>query len=199
VPDVGAAIEALLQAAPEVRHVVLWGLCDAASIALMCAGRRPAVSGLVLANPWVRDAASLATVTVKQYYRGRLLQMQFWRKLLSGRLDWTASLRSLIATVCAMFARSAGAQESANFRLRMARGLAMFDGPVLLLLSGDDLTAREFVEYTSKAPEWAGLLESERVRTVHLPTADHTFSRRAWKARVEEETVSWIDGRLCAP
>jgi exosortase A-associated hydrolase 1/exosortase A-associated hydrolase 2 len=198
-PDVAAAIEALLQAAPEVRRVVLWGLCDAASTALMCAARLPAVSGLVLANPWVRDAASLATVTVKQYYRGRLLQMEFWRKLLSGRFDWAGSLRSLVAAVRAMFARSASAQEPGNFRLRMARGLATFRGPVLLLLSGDDLTAREFVEYTSNAPEWAGLLASERVRTVHLPTADHTFSRRAWKARVEEETVSWIDGRLCAP
>jgi exosortase A-associated hydrolase 1 len=198
VPDVGCAIEALLQAAPEVRQVVLWGLCDAASIALMCAARQPAVTGLVLANPWVRDAASLATVTVKQYYRGRLLRMEFWRKLLSGRLDWAGSLRSLIATVRAMFARPAGAKESDDFRLSMARGLAMFEGPVLLLLSGDDLTAREFTEYTSNAPEWAGLLEAERIRTVHLPQADHTFSRRAWKARVEEETVSWIDGRLCA-
>jgi hypothetical protein len=125
--------------------------------------------------------------------------VDFWRKLLSGRLDWIASLRSFGTTLLAMFARPAsGAEVSGNFRLSMARGLATFRGPVLLLLSGDDLTAREFIEYTSSAPEWAGLLQAERVRTVHLPKADHTFSRRAWKSLVEEETASWIAGRLRA-
>jgi hypothetical protein len=94
---------------------------------------------------------------------------------------------------------AASAAGAGGFQARMARGLAGFQGPVLLLLSGDDLTAREFTEYTAQAPEWAGLLKAERVRTVHLPQADHTFSRRAWKARVEQETISWIDSRLRAP
>jgi exosortase A-associated hydrolase 1/exosortase A-associated hydrolase 2 len=200
VPDVVAAIDALLQAAPEVQQIVLWGLCDAASIALMSAAQRRAVTGLVLANPWVRDASSLANATVKQYYRGRLLQGEFWRKLLSGRVDWLASLRSLGANLVAMVGPTASrAADACDFRARMARGLASFQGPVLLLLSGDDLTAREFTDYTSKAPEWGGLLKAERVRTVQLPQADHTFSRRAWKSRVEEETISWIDGQLRAP
>jgi exosortase A-associated hydrolase 1/exosortase A-associated hydrolase 2 len=200
VPDVLAVIDALRRAAPEVKQVVLWGLCDAASIALMSAGQRRAVTGLVLANPWVRDATSLANATVKQYYRGRVLQAEFWRKLLSGRIDWMASLRSLGANLRAMFGPTAASVAGAGgFQARMARGLAGFQGPVLLLLSSDDLTAREFTEYTAKAPEWAGLLKAERVRTVHLPQADHTFSRRAWKARVEQETISWIDGRLRAP
>jgi exosortase A-associated hydrolase 1/exosortase A-associated hydrolase 2 len=200
VPDVLVAIDALLRAAPEVKQVVLWGLCDAASIALMSAAQRRAVTGLVLANPWVRDATSLANATVKQYYRGRVLQGEFWRKLLSGRIDWLASLRSLGANLLAMFGPTAASAAGAGgFQARMARGLAGFQGPVLLLLSGDDLTAREFTEYTAQAPEWAGLLKAERVRTVHLPQADHTFSRRAWKARVEQETISWIDSRLRAP
>jgi exosortase A-associated hydrolase 1 len=198
-PDVGAAIDALLQTAPEVQQVVLWGLCDAASIALMCAARHRAVTGLVLANPWVRDSTSLAAATVKQYYRDRLLHAEFWRKVLSGRFNWISSLRSLGANLLAMFGRSPGERsERGNFREDMARGMRRFRGPILLLLSGDDLTAREFIEYASNAPEWAGLLDAERVRTVHLPKADHTFSRRAWKTRVEEETVSWIDGRLRA-
>jgi exosortase A-associated hydrolase 1/exosortase A-associated hydrolase 2 len=196
VPDVGAAIDALLQAAQEVREVVLWGLCDAASIALMCAERQRKVIGLVLANPWVRDAATLATATVKQYYRGRLLQVDFWRKLMSGRFDFVSSLRSVGANLLAMFGRPAAGDAQPDFRANMARGLSRFEGPILLLLSGDDLTAREFIEYTSNAPEWAGLLNAERVQTVHLSKADHTFSRRAWKAQVEEETVSWINRRL---
>jgi exosortase A-associated hydrolase 1/exosortase A-associated hydrolase 2 len=199
-PDVVAAIDALLRAAPGVKQIVLWGLCDAASIALMSAAQRRVVAGLVLANPWVRDATSLANATVKQYYRGRVLQGEFWRKLLSGRIDWMASLRSLGANLRAMFGPTAASAAGAGgFQARMARGLTGFHGPVLLLLSGDDLTAREFTEYTAKAPEWAGLLKAERVRTVNLPQADHTFSRRAWKARVEQETISWIDGRLRAP
>ena len=171
VPDVGAAVDALLQATPEVRQVVLWGLCDAASIALICAARQSAVTGLVLANPWVRDATTLATATVKQYYRARLLQVGFWRKLLSGRVDWVSSLRSLGANLLAMFGRpAAGAAGPEDFRVNMVRGLSKFQGPILVLLSGDDLTAREFIEYTSNAPEWAGLLKADQ--STNRPSAN---------------------------
>ncbi|MCK7493609.1 MAG: hydrolase 1, exosortase A system-associated [Comamonadaceae bacterium] len=73
-PDIGAAVDALLQRAPGVRRVVLWGLCDGASAALLYLHERrdPRVRGVCLLNPWVRSEASLARTHVKHYYTRRL-------------------------------------------------------------------------------------------------------------------------------
>ncbi len=46
---------------------------------------------------------------------------------------------------------------------RMAEGLARFDGPVLLIISGNDFTAREFDEAAKASPRWRSLLASPRV------------------------------------
>ena len=72
-PDIAAAIAALQSQQPQVRRVVLWGLCDGASAALLYLHERPdpRVQGLVLLNPWVRSEASLARTHVKHYYRQR--------------------------------------------------------------------------------------------------------------------------------
>ena len=51
------------------------------------------VAGIVAANPWARSAATLAATQLKHYYVARLLQPEFWRKLLRGGLRWTDSWR----------------------------------------------------------------------------------------------------------
>src|SRR5262249_34163772 len=53
--DIAAAIDEFSRRVPALRRVALWGLCDAASAALMYAFRDSRVSGLVLLNPWVRQ------------------------------------------------------------------------------------------------------------------------------------------------
>lgn len=194
-PDLHAAINALLRYAPHAQGVILWGLCDAASLALMHGSAHPAVLGVALANPWVRSEATLAAVTVKHYYGSRLLQKDLWYKVLSGRFDFRESLRSLWSNVAQASASRRGQRSGdapLDFQIRMARGLAAFSGPVLLMLSGDDLTAREFVEYTATAPAWAGLLQAARVSHAAIPNADHTFSLRSWRGEVEQQTCAWI-------
>ena len=56
VPDIAAAIVAFKAACPTVQRIVLWGLCDAASAALLYwkATRDARVAGMVLLNPWIR-------------------------------------------------------------------------------------------------------------------------------------------------
>ena len=201
-PDMQAAIDALLRSAVHIRRVVLWGLCDAASLILMHGASHSKVVGVALANPWVRNATTIAGVTLKHYYRGRLLQKELWRKMLRGGFDWRASIRSFGGTVAQALSarwhrhRPAAAPE---FQTLMARGLAAFDGPVLLLLSGDDLTAREFAEYAATAPGWRGLLDADRVHRVDLPGVDHTFSRHDWQTQAEEYTRVWIRGMQGRP
>src|SRR5450830_838138 len=66
---IAAAIDALQHSLPAIKQVVLWGLCDGASAALLYCHEThdPRVSGLCLLNPWVRSETSLARTQVKHY------------------------------------------------------------------------------------------------------------------------------------
>jgi exosortase A-associated hydrolase 1 len=99
--DIGRAIDCLMTQVPGLEDVVLWGLCDGASAAVFhgCGDRR--VGGLVLLNPWVRTDAGLAQATLKHYYRQRLADPQFWKKIASGRFDLRAALASFIGLLSA--------------------------------------------------------------------------------------------------
>ncbi|HCZ15176.1 MAG TPA: hydrolase 1, exosortase A system-associated [Candidatus Accumulibacter sp.] len=195
--DIGAAIDAFLRACPAVQRIVLWGLCDAASAALLYvqATADPRVAGLALLNPWVRSEASLAQTHIKHYYGQRLLQGEFWRKLLSGRMQVLKAISGLLGD--ALAARRSAARGKAHaaraFQDRMAEGWQQFPGQLLLVLSGQDYTAKEFLEFAAGDPGWSGLLEAARLRRVDLADADHTFSSRALRTQVEEATLNWLD------
>ncbi|MFN3302184.1 MAG: hydrolase 1, exosortase A system-associated [Roseateles sp.] len=197
--DIAAAIDALLAARPALKRVVLWGLCDAASAALLYldARRDPRVAGLALANPWVRSAATLAQTHVKHYYTRRLREKAFWLKLLRGGVGLTA-LRTLAGNL--RLARSAGRPRSdtRSFQDRMASGLRGFDGPVLLVMSGDDYTAREFADWAATSPAWQGLLERDTLLRHDLPTADHTFSDLADQDAQARLCLDWLKTRCLA-
>ena len=193
--DLSVAIDALLTACPTLRRVVVWGLCDAASAALMFATRDPRVAAIVAANPWVRSDASLAAATVKHYYGARLLQAEFWTKLLRGRFDWHASLTSVLANLkgaAALRQERQAAVGDNRFQTAMARGLAGFDGHLLLILSGNDLTAQEFVQYTESDAAWQGVLADAKVARIDIDDADHTFSQRVWSVAAERATLEWL-------
>jgi exosortase A-associated hydrolase 1 len=115
--DIGAALDAFQLACPSLRRIVLWGLCDAASAALLYvqATRDPRVAGLVLLNPWVRSETSLAQTQIKHYYRQRLLQGDFWWKLLSGRMEVLKSVRGLVRTAWVAHRQKSGRQAAGTF------------------------------------------------------------------------------------
>lgn len=201
--DVAAAIDAWQRERPQLRRVVLWGLCDAASAALLYVHRRrdPRVAGLCLANPWVRTEASLARAQVKHYYLGRLRQPAFWRKLLSGRVGLSA-LRELLGKLAlargsdpatGQGAAGPAAKDTRHYTEQMADGLRGFAGPVLLMLSGDDVVAKEFLDRCRDGgPAWQGLLSRPGLRRADLAAADHTFSTADWRAQVERLTADFV-------
>lgn len=189
--DIACAVDTLCQQQPQVRRVVLWGLCDGASASLLYLHTRrdPRVAGLVLLNPWVRSAATLARTQVKHYYGQRLRDPAFWRKLLSGGValgaltGWWRNLRA---------ARQPAAAAPQSFQQRMAAAWQAFAGEILLVLSGRDYTAREFQEAVASDPAWAGALQRPGV-TVHTAAeADHTFSRITDRQALELVTSGWL-------
>jgi exosortase A-associated hydrolase 1 len=199
--DLRAAIDQFIATVPGMDEVVVWGLCDAASAALFYGAGDPRVCGLVLLNPWVRTSGGHAKATLKHYYLERLLQPALWRKIMAGRFDYRAALRSFAgllgaavgsARPAAAQAGAAAADTGAPLPDRMLAGLANFKGKVLLILSGRDLTAQEFSGLAKASGQWQGLLGATRVTRRALDEADHTFSRRVWRDQVSAWTGDWI-------
>jgi exosortase A-associated hydrolase 1 len=193
--DIAAAMEELLRRRPGLRRVVLWGLCDGASAALLYLQRTrdPRIGGLVLLNPWVRTPQSLARATLRHYYLQRLQQAGFWRKLFGGSVGgaalrgWWQNLQTARQRV-----RRARGSEGLPFAARMAEGWLGFKGPVLLLLSGDDVTAHEFADHAASDPHWRGALAMPGVRRVDLAGADHTFANPQTGPQVLAQTLDWL-------
>lgn len=193
--DIRGAVDFLFARMSTLREVALWGLCDAASAVAMYARADARVSGLVLVNPWVRSEAGLARAYLRHYYWRRLLDASFWRKLLRGRFQWAESWRSLVGLVATSRAPSvAGAAVSASvpFTERMHSGIERFPGRILLLLSGDDITAQEFADLVQRSPAWRRLMKAPRVTRRELPLANHTFARREWRDQVAQWTIEWV-------
>lgn len=193
-PDLAAALQTLRAQVPQVQRVVVWGLCDAATAALMNATALPALAGIVALNPWVRHADTQASTEVKQYYARRLFDAAFWRKLLAGQVNVVQALREVAAKVARMLrARVAPkSAEPADFRERLAAGALAFGGAQLYVLAGRDHVAAEFGEYCARHPRLPALWQRPGVDRVELPEADHTFSSAALRAAVEDATLAWL-------
>ena len=202
--DIAAAIEALQQNIPHVKKVTLWGLCDAASAILMyCdATHDQRIEGLCLLNPWVRSEASLARTQVKHYYVQRVMQKEFWVKLLRGGV----AIKALAGLIRNIHIALRGASRSIQpgsasirttavqkpFQQRMATALTNFAGSLLLLLSEEDYTAKEFLEYAGADATWRNALNHPALRRHEILCADHTFSGNIAREEVENLTIHWL-------
>lgn len=208
--DIRAAVDALCREVPELGGVTLWGLCDGASAALLYVGetRDTRVRGLALLNPWVRTEASAARTQVRHYYLQRLMQADFWRKLLRGGVGVSAvaglwsSVRRLGASSAPETTEggaAAAARDPGGYRRRMAAAWRSFDGPILLALSGRDFTAREFEDALTGDPDWSGAAAQAGVHRIDLPGSDHTVSDAAGAQRLAEATLDWLAAHRAAP
>jgi exosortase A-associated hydrolase 1 len=193
--DIEAGITALMQQCPQLKNVVLWGLCDAASAILLYLNKPdPRVSGVALLNPWVRQQHSHAEVMLKHYYVKRLLSRQFWQKLFGGGVALKHSIKGLWQTLqqrranhpAASISPQANAQ---NYVQLMLHGWQNFIGKVLIITSGNDLTAQEFLQLCTNDSAWAQCLA--KAQHSHISAANHTFSGQLWREQVEQATLQW--------
>jgi exosortase A-associated hydrolase 1 len=196
--DLRRALDCFCAELPELRHIALWGLCDAASAISFYAASDARVSGVALLNPWVRTEGGAARATIKHYYRARLFEPELWGKILRGRFDYAAALSSawrLARSALRPPTDKSAAAPSASLPERMRDGLARFDGRILLMLCGADLTAQEFGDVAEGDALWRRLMAEPRVTRFLLPGADHTCSQRAWHEQVVGWTCDWMHDR----
>jgi exosortase A-associated hydrolase 1 len=197
--DITAAFQGFRRACPSVSRVVLCGLCDGASAILLHleASQRADVAGLILMNPWVRSGVEASSVSlVKHYYVRRLLDRAFWSRLLRGELA-PGSLRDFfghaLRTARPSASSTTGHNDSAGrpYPDRMALALSAHAGPVLLVLSGADLTASEFIEHANSHPGWTECLRRPQVHRLDMQEADHTFSDATERQAVEAACIAF--------
>lgn len=194
--DIAAALAAFKTHCPHIKRVVLWGLCDAATAAVLYWQRKkdPFVAGLCLVNPWLRTEASLARARVRHYYVERLLDPAFWRKLLSGGVGLRASIGEYLGQ--RRVARCAIQSGSTDFVTQTLDGLQRFPGALLVVLSGRDLVAREFMDTLTAARTGAAsptLLSAPHHQRRDIPDADHTFSQSASREAMEAAVLEWLE------
>ncbi len=177
--DIRAAMKEFFAQMPDMKEVVIWGLCDAATAAAFYAGADQRVRGLVLLNPWVRSPEGAARAMLRHYYLARLREVAFWKKVASGDLDFAASAAALRLNM-----RLAATERRSLLPQRVVKSLAAFDGHVMVVLSGDDLTASEFARLMAR--------HNVRAKRIDIGNANHTFSSQKWRAQVAEASANWI-------
>jgi exosortase A-associated hydrolase 1 len=194
--DIDRAIDHFFEQVTGMTEVVIWGLCDAASASLFYAHKDPRVSGIVLLNPWVRTEKTIAKVYVKHYYLNRLFEQEFWRKVLHGRLNILSAGRSFVQFLVTAFfwhnPAHSSQSEAESLSDRMLCGLKKFKGKVLLILSGKDLTSKEFMDLVQSSSEWQSQLSITNMTRLDLHEANHTFAQREWRDQVADATIKWV-------
>ena len=195
--DINAAIDAFFSANNNIKHIVLWGLCDAASAILIKLNQQDTrIAGVVLLNPWVRQQQSHAQTMLKHYYLKRLFSKAFWRKLLGGGLAIGNSVKGLWQTVQqskqnTKTVASAPTVTEQNYVAAMLSGWQSFNGQVQVITSGNDLTAEEFLLLCNSEPAWQHCLK--RADHINIAGASHTFSSAKWRQEVETACVSFVE------
>ena len=185
--DIAAAAAAFRQHAPAVSRFVLWGLCDGASAALLSLSGIPTVDGLVLVNPWVRTESSHNQAMVRHYYGRRLAELAFWKKLFGGKMNLFLTTREFAKRVVATVRRKPVHNAADHAYVdRMLREWRRFPGKRHIVLSGQDLTAREFEDLLHGDRRWFPAEAGGPVTVCRIESADHTFSdRRDFDALIE--------------
>ncbi len=200
--DVRAALDAFVRCDAGIEKFVLWGLCDAASASLFYAHQDSRIVGLVLLNPWVRTERGEAKARLKHYYLSRLFSKELVVKVIKGKFDIKSSLSSLYSNCKKVFEKSMSGKPDAqlipsdaidsslSLPGRMLKGLKLFRGKVLIILSGNDLTADEFIDTVNASSEWQACMHESRVTQIKIENANHTFSSKILRGKVENATLS---------
>ncbi|CAA0123409.1 Uncharacterised protein [Halioglobus japonicus] len=199
--DIQAAVHAFQKEVPEVKKVVLWGGCDAASGAMIHGWKVEGVQSLVLGNPWV-STDEIRSAVLRKHYTKRLGEAQFWRKLIRfeyNLLDYAvAGLQKVKGRITRLFkppapsdTKKTGANPARPID-RMLSGLSEFKGPVLFLMSGRSLVSNEFDELINGNSDWRAVYNRPSCKRLDLPDADQTFSDGDSRERVNEAILDWV-------
>jgi len=197
--DIESAVAAFRHHEPGLDRIVLFGLCDGASAAVMYAGKDSSIDALALLNPWVRSTASASRARLWYYYPQRLFSKALWTKIVRAEFDFGKAARGLISTIkvtlgAAPPPKSAEKTYAASddFVGRMRSALADFRGRVSIALCDIDLTAQEFKNVSASDARWRKACGRKNVETMTLRGADHTLSKEQDRQEYVQKLHGWL-------
>lgn len=166
--DIVAALAAFRRACPEMKQIVAFGNCDAASALAL---HQPLdVDALVLANPWTIEEqgndetpALPPASAIRARYWQRLKDPASLGRLLRGEID----LGKLGRGMAKLGLGGAPASRESLGR-RVVAAIAATPKPVTILLASGDRTAQTFAEH------WNGTVAAVSVH--ELNSASHSFA-----------------------
>ncbi|MGB3472733.1 MAG: hydrolase 1, exosortase A system-associated [Erythrobacter sp.] len=139
--DIAAAREAFMALAPDVKRVVAFGNCDAASALMLTGGE--GFDGLVLSNPWTiedmpaNEPSTPPPAAIRQRYAQKLKNPREVARLLTGGVNLRKLARGL-------FRSAQLSPEPSTLADELRDALASFEGQVSILLATGDRTAQAF-------------------------------------------------------
>jgi exosortase A-associated hydrolase 1 len=168
-PDIAAALAAFRSECPNLKRIIAFGNCDAASALAL---HQPKVQGLVLANPWVieAEAGSPPPAAIRARYAERLRDPKAWFALITGAVN----LRKLAGGLI----RIAKPQKSSSLSQNVADGMTSFSVPITLLLAERDGTAIAFMDEWKK-PHFATARARADIKVTKLDSTSHSFASDA--------------------
>lgn len=198
--DIAAAIDVFRKRAPNIRGVILWGGCDAATAALINAHRFPEVICVIAGNPFVSSETTSRKVA-RRHYLSRLMQRSFWMKLVRLEYDPGEYAAAALAKVRRKLSMSrrvdpgvAGGDESGGFLDQLLTGLRLFDGRVLFLMGDRFLLSEEFDTLVESSADWRSAYGKASYERINIKDGDQVFSTRAVQERMFDAASDWIHG-----
>ena len=168
--DIDAALAAFRNARPELKRIVAFGNCDAAT-ALIAHGTK--VDALVLANPWVIEQADALPppAAIRTRYRQRLRDPKAWRALATGQVNIGKAIRGL-------WRISTPKSQPEGLATTVAARMASSSIPTTIIVANGDNTGIAF------AAEWrSAVFEPARrrndVSVLTIPSSSHSFATEA--------------------
>ena len=182
-PDIAAAAATFSAELPQLRRLVAFGNCDAAT-ALALFHRAAAIDALVLANPWaVEQSDSLPpAAAIRARYAERLRDPLEWRRLLTGGVNFrklASGLRKISTD---------NSEDDAGLATELVAALGNASLPVTLLLAERDNTAIAFARAWQHAAALPIHYTVER-----RDTASHSFASAADKVWLFERVLAVLE------
>jgi exosortase A-associated hydrolase 1 len=188
--DIAAATAAFRKSAPHVTRIVAFGNCDAASaLALYHVGL--GLDALILANPWVIEAAvsgdtptQPSAAAIRSRYWARIKNPRSLIDLLTGKVDLRKLGRGL--------ASASRKDQVTGPAKRIADSLAQTAMPVHLLIARRDTTAMAFMGAWHDSV-FGPVRERSNVRIEICDTASHSFADIAAKAWLVDKLLAALE------
>jgi exosortase A-associated hydrolase 1 len=165
--DIDAAIAAFRRQCPQVKHIIAFGNCDAASALTL---HRPVgVAAYVLANIWVVEPEGdlPPPAAIRARYLERLRDPKAWLGIFTGAVN----LKKLINGL----RRISKPQMPSTLAQAVADGLAAIDAPVTILLAKRDATAIAFADAWQNTP-FAAARGRSNITLKSIDSASHGFA-----------------------